>query len=275
MLARYRREMRIPLAVVVSLGFVAPIAEAWAGECYQSRGQVVIKTPTLNGSGDQLEPATVKRYIRRHRDKLEYCYQKQLFATPEMQAGVVATTFRILPNGTVRDVHADGFDDQVDACIAGVIGSIELPRPGSEIVAAIALDFSGGPELFAVDADCETVPTKLRTLASKLARSIDGDDTKAFLRLLPSKIEVLGKKRNKPKVEAAIAADGFATWHGLFAGGWVLVPHGKKEYALYRDSRVGHTRGEDEEMRAIVLRKSGKAWKVRGLVSIPRPLRGF
>lgn len=82
-----------------------------------------------SGSVD-LDKATVRRYVKRHLDKIKYCYQKQLLAKPHLQ-GTVDTTWTIQPNGTVKGATAKGLDAKVSSCIADVLGAIEYPKPKS------------------------------------------------------------------------------------------------------------------------------------------------
>jgi hypothetical protein len=87
--------------------------------------QVRIGQP--NAVGD-LDKAIIRRYIKRNIAKITYCYEKQLLAKPGLQ-GTVSTQFFITPNGTVASSNASGVDGQVSSCVAGVIKSIEFPKP--------------------------------------------------------------------------------------------------------------------------------------------------
>ncbi len=78
-------------------------------------------------TGD-LDKAIIRRYIKRNIQKIQYCYEKQLIAKPNL-AGVVQTEFFILPDGKVSSSKATGVDADVSQCIAGVIKGIEFPRP--------------------------------------------------------------------------------------------------------------------------------------------------
>jgi len=80
-----------------------------------------------SGSGD-LDKATIRRYIKRNLPKIKYCYEKQLLASPGLE-GTVDTQFLINPNGTVGEVHAKGVNGDVSSCVAGVLKSIEFPKP--------------------------------------------------------------------------------------------------------------------------------------------------
>ncbi|MBA3462476.1 MAG: AgmX/PglI C-terminal domain-containing protein [Deltaproteobacteria bacterium] len=88
--------------------------------------------PTLSigqpsASGD-LDKAIIRRYIKRNIQKIQYCYEKQLLATPGLQ-GTVAASFTITASGSVREAQGSGVHPSVSACVASVIGSIEFPKP--------------------------------------------------------------------------------------------------------------------------------------------------
>jgi len=86
-------------------------------------------SPTLGQPtvGPGLDPATVRRYIKRNLNKLEYCYDKELIAKPTHKRTVIAK-FTIGEDGHVTSSIADGVTTAED-CIAGVIREIEFPKP--------------------------------------------------------------------------------------------------------------------------------------------------
>ncbi|MDB4959100.1 MAG: putative signal peptide protein [Myxococcales bacterium] len=77
-------------------------------------------------SGD-LDQSMIRRYIKRHINKISYCYEKQLLARPTL-AGSVSVSFMIAPGGFVEESTATGFDTDVASCIAAVIKQIEFPK---------------------------------------------------------------------------------------------------------------------------------------------------
>jgi len=87
--------------------------------------QVRIGQPSAVGD---LDKAIIRRYIKRNIAKITYCYEKQLLAKPGLQ-GTVSTQFFISPNGTVASANASGVDATVASCVAGVLKSIEFPKP--------------------------------------------------------------------------------------------------------------------------------------------------
>ncbi len=74
-----------------------------------------------------LDKAIVHRYIKRNLTKIQYCYEKELLAQPEL-TGTVETDFLIAPDGKVQTAAATGTNDNVSRCVADVIRGIEFPR---------------------------------------------------------------------------------------------------------------------------------------------------
>jgi pSer/pThr/pTyr-binding forkhead associated (FHA) protein len=87
--------------------------------------QVRIGQPSAVGD---LDKAIIRRYIKRNIDKITYCYEKELLATPGL-TGTVTTQFFISPNGTVSAANASGVNGAVASCVASVIKAIEFPKP--------------------------------------------------------------------------------------------------------------------------------------------------
>ncbi len=87
--------------------------------------QVRIGTPQSVGD---LDKAIIRRYIKRNINKITYCYEKALLATPTL-SGTVTTQFFISPTGAVSTANAAGVSPEVASCIAGVIKAIEFPKP--------------------------------------------------------------------------------------------------------------------------------------------------
>ncbi|HEX4423216.1 MAG TPA: AgmX/PglI C-terminal domain-containing protein, partial [Kofleriaceae bacterium] len=83
---------------------------------------VAIGQPIVAAGG--LDRSIIRRYIKRNTQKIQYCYERQLFAQP-MLAGVLTTQFLIEPTGIVKTVTATGVDPSVASCVADVIKTIE------------------------------------------------------------------------------------------------------------------------------------------------------
>lgn len=78
--------------------------------------------------GDGLDKAVIRRYIKRSLDKISYCYEKALIDAPDLE-GTVAARFTIGADGKVASSDATGVNPVVSTCVAGVIATIEFPRP--------------------------------------------------------------------------------------------------------------------------------------------------
>ncbi|HRC56470.1 MAG TPA: AgmX/PglI C-terminal domain-containing protein, partial [Kofleriaceae bacterium] len=89
---------------------------------------VIGPAPSCGSSGCGLDKAIIRRYIKRAIVKLQYCYEKELLANPEL-AGTVEATFVIGASGQVISSSATGLHKDVDQCVAGVISSISFPAP--------------------------------------------------------------------------------------------------------------------------------------------------
>jgi len=87
--------------------------------------KVIIGQP--NAAGD-LDKAIIRRYIKRNIQKISYCYEKQLLASPQL-SGTVSTQFFIAPTGKVATAAGAGVHPDVSSCVAGVIKQIEFPKP--------------------------------------------------------------------------------------------------------------------------------------------------
>jgi outer membrane biosynthesis protein TonB len=79
------------------------------------------------GSSEALDPAIIRRYIRRNIDKIQLCYEQELPGDPKL-AGKVTVRFTIGADGKVIQASAAGMPP-VDACVAAVISTIEFPPP--------------------------------------------------------------------------------------------------------------------------------------------------
>jgi hypothetical protein len=102
---------------------------AWGSGLYSGSTptgpQLRIGTPQAVGD---LDKAIIRRYIKRNINKITYCYEKALLATPGLE-GTVTTQFFISPTGSVSTASATGVSPEVASCVAGVIKAIEFPKP--------------------------------------------------------------------------------------------------------------------------------------------------
>jgi hypothetical protein len=84
---------------------------------------------TCGTDGVCLDKDLIRRYIRRNLEKISYCYEKQLLATPGLE-GTVTATFTLNGNGHVVQSTATGVDGTVSSCIAQVISNVQFPKVG-------------------------------------------------------------------------------------------------------------------------------------------------
>jgi hypothetical protein len=70
----------------------------------------------------------IRRYIREELPQIERCYLNELNGQPDLE-GTVTTYFTIGPTGRVQSVFADGVDEPIAGCVAGVIRAMRFPKP--------------------------------------------------------------------------------------------------------------------------------------------------
>jgi len=126
-------------ATTVAIG--EPIDHARAGAASTDGPGVRIGQPTVTG---ELDPAVIRRYLKRNLMKIKYCYEKELLAAPALE-GKVDATWTIKANGTVADAKAAGVSPEVSSCVADVIGGIEFPKPKSGAVKVSSYPFEFRP----------------------------------------------------------------------------------------------------------------------------------
>lgn len=86
-----------------------------------------------------VDATIIRRYVQRSIQKIGYCYEKALLASPAL-AGTVKTQFTISPQGTVIGASASGVAPEVSGCVADVIKGIQFPKIGA--VASIKYPFT-------------------------------------------------------------------------------------------------------------------------------------
>ena len=65
--------------------------------------------------------------MNRHIDQIEACYERELVERPAI-VGTIVVQFVILPTGSVKDAHGEGFDATVASCVGDVVGKIAFPQ---------------------------------------------------------------------------------------------------------------------------------------------------
>jgi len=91
---------------------------------------VTIGAPAVTGP---LEINIVRRYLRRHMNKFQSCY--------EMLKGTLKAASEIAPSGKVANLGTMGVEGEVAACTKTVLELIEYPRPRDGKRVAVKVDF--------------------------------------------------------------------------------------------------------------------------------------
>jgi hypothetical protein len=86
---------------------------------------VTISQPSSVGD---IDPAIIRRYIKRNLEKISYCYERHLMTHPGDE-GSVKIGFFISPAGNVQSSTGAGFNSEVANCVADVVANIEFPKP--------------------------------------------------------------------------------------------------------------------------------------------------
>ncbi|HWU86864.1 MAG TPA: AgmX/PglI C-terminal domain-containing protein [Kofleriaceae bacterium] len=106
------------------LGGPAGGTGAGSGAAILATATVTVGQPTSVGD---LDPAIIRRYIKRNQAHIQYCYEKELASKPSL-AGTVTVRFMIETNGRVTNARGAGMP-VVEDCVAKVIETIEFPKP--------------------------------------------------------------------------------------------------------------------------------------------------
>jgi hypothetical protein len=89
------------------------------------------------GPTSGVDKDTIRRYIRRHLDRIRYAYEKQLLVNPSL-AGTVVVQFTISPEGVVLNAKAKGLGGHdLEGAIAEIFRSIEFPKTSNGGVIAV------------------------------------------------------------------------------------------------------------------------------------------
>ena len=104
---------------------------------------VVVPTVSIAApvaAAGSLDKSFIRRYVRRHLEKITYRYERELLGRPRLQ-GTLQTHFTIGPAGHVLEATATGVDEKVAACVAGVIKDIEFPAVNDSTVVVVNYPF--------------------------------------------------------------------------------------------------------------------------------------
>lgn len=75
----------------------------------------------------ELDPAKVRRYIKRNITKVAYCFEKEALRTP-LDSAPAEVAFTIMRDGHVDDAITKSRYAEVTTCVSGVINAIEFPQ---------------------------------------------------------------------------------------------------------------------------------------------------
>jgi hypothetical protein len=77
-----------------------------------------------------LDPALVRRHVKRSLQRLDYCYERELLAHPDLAVGPIFVDF-VIHGGRVTGATATGGDPTVASCTRDVIANLEFPAIGT------------------------------------------------------------------------------------------------------------------------------------------------
>src|SRR5690606_37446250 len=98
----------------------------------------------VQSAEDGRDASIIRRYLRRHLDRIRHCYERELLGSPGL-AGTVVAEFQISPQGAVLSSQGQGMNDEVASCVAGVIQAIPSPRSASSTFVAVRDPFTFRP----------------------------------------------------------------------------------------------------------------------------------
>jgi TonB family protein len=99
--------------------------------------------PALILEADNLDRGEVARVVRRNISRFRFCYERALGAEPGLE-GKVGVRFTIAPEGRValaELAESTLGSPAVEACVLGVMRSLEFPRPRGGGVAVVLYPF--------------------------------------------------------------------------------------------------------------------------------------
>jgi len=132
---RVERRHDAPPPVTLSLCAPSSAARAPAAPPPAPRRTTGVTHGAVEATGG-LDATVVRRIVRRYDAKLVACYDAAPTATP----GTVVAKFIIGGDGRAQQVAATGIDG-VATCVAGVIGTMEFPKPTGPVEVTYPLAF--------------------------------------------------------------------------------------------------------------------------------------
>lgn len=117
------------LALLVLLASTGPAAPAAKPAPVQPAAK-----PTLNVDALPFTADSIREVVTSHMDQIEQCYEETLAASEKPVKGVLQTSFKITPQGVVKDakVVKRGTtlrDPQLHRCVVAVLTAMTFPKP--------------------------------------------------------------------------------------------------------------------------------------------------
>ena len=108
------------------------------------------QSPATEAEGEPVpfDQTTIDDEVRARLVDLRACYDSRAERNPEL-AGVITARFVIDDQGRARDIELESEtldDDELDACLAGVLSSIEFPAAPSREAIAVTYPFDFRPQ---------------------------------------------------------------------------------------------------------------------------------
>jgi len=82
----------------------------------------------------------VRKVVKDHVGKLQYCYEKTLLANPGIE-GTVTARFTIGTDGSVDDVKATGVHPEVESCVAEAVKAFRFPPSEAKVEVSYPFTF--------------------------------------------------------------------------------------------------------------------------------------
>jgi len=114
-------------------------AGSWGGH-KTTAPDVVAGAPIIRGS---LDKEIIRRVIRKHKNEIKYCYEKELTKKPDLH-GKVKISFVIAPTGAVAKASASEStigNPSVDACVVDKVLRFIFPKPEGGGIVEVAYPF--------------------------------------------------------------------------------------------------------------------------------------
>jgi len=82
----------------------------------------------------------VRKVVKDHVTKLQYCYEKTLLANPGIE-GTVTAKFTIGTDGSVAEVKATGVHPDVETCVSDLVKTFQFPPSEAKVEVSYPFTF--------------------------------------------------------------------------------------------------------------------------------------